>query len=426
MGPERYVAFAKKNRFDWVFNATSCFVEDFKAAAGESLWLPNAYDSFLIDRLVSVPKTIPLGFCGNVVNRGEWIDYLKKRYGLRHDRMVIGADMVRAVNSYQTHWNLNVSIDINYRTFETMGCRTLLLTNYSPDLPHLFDLDRHLLCYRNKADLDHLIGQVVSNPEHFETIAGNGYDHVKAHHTYVNRARTILEKIELISSTHNDDGVNVRQYKKNDLPARIFTAQYGEEVVLWRYFKNKKRGFLVDIGAADGVRYSNSRYLIKYYDWRGILVEPHPEFVKRLALLYDDQPDISICPYAIAEKEEIRPFFMYGKDKHAQVSTLSENFRDRAIARHGDKYLPPIKIQTKPIRNVLQELNSPREIDFMSVDCEGTDMQVLRSMDWENYRVKLVCVEHSMERDGLTQFMQQKGFAFFDATEGNSFFFRTG
>lgn len=194
MGFEPYMDFAQANRFDIIFSATEAFVDRFKKYAGKSIWLPNAYDSFLIDKLFNVSKTIPLGFCGNTVNRKEWIDYLKRRWGLHHDQMVIGPDMVRAVNSYQIHWNLNVSIDINYRTFETLGCCTFLLTSYTPGIENLFRLDDQIVVYRNRNDLDEKIAYYQSHPDAREKIAVRGYQHVRRFHTYIQRAEEILKR----------------------------------------------------------------------------------------------------------------------------------------------------------------------------------------------------------------------------------------
>ena len=195
MGVERYLEFVRTHRFDIVFNATEAFVEHFKGMTGESLWLPNAYDGFLIDKLFNVPKTIPLGFCGNTVNRQRWIDHLKKRWGLHHDQMVIGPDMVQAINSYRIHWNHNIANDINYRTFETLGCATLLLTNYTPGLDKLFTPGEHLVVYQDQKDLDEKIEYYLNHREKCGKIAREGYRHVTKHHTYVQRAKIILSAL---------------------------------------------------------------------------------------------------------------------------------------------------------------------------------------------------------------------------------------
>ncbi|MBW1740042.1 MAG: glycosyltransferase [Deltaproteobacteria bacterium] len=200
MGIDRYLDFVRCHRFDVVFNSTEHFVDRFTGLAGKSLWLPNAYDSFLIDKMFNVSKTVLLGFCGNVANRREWIEYLKRRWNLHHDEMVIGPDMVRAINSYRIHWNLNVSIDINYRTFETLGCGTFLLTNYTPGIEKLFTPGVHLVTYQNRDDLDQKLSFYLAHPEECDSIAQQGYNHVRQHHTYCHRAKQILDVLGLVAA----------------------------------------------------------------------------------------------------------------------------------------------------------------------------------------------------------------------------------
>lgn len=199
IGAERYLEFVRRNRFDLVFNSTPGFVDRFKPYCAKSIWLPNAYDHFLIDRMNDVARTIPFGFCGNIVNRNEWIDDLKKSCDLHHDQMVIGPDMVRAVNSYRIHWNRNVSCDINYRTFETLGCGTFLLTNYTPGLEKLFRIDKHLVIYKDRQDLVDKVTYFSKNREAREQIARAGYHYVKTHHTYLHRVGKIIETTELLN-----------------------------------------------------------------------------------------------------------------------------------------------------------------------------------------------------------------------------------
>lgn len=195
MGIEKYLDFVRRNRFDIVFNATEYFVDHFRGLAHSSLWLPNAYDSFLVDKMFGIRKQVPLGFCGNRINRGKWIEHLKQRWNLKHDEMVIGPDMVRAVNGYQIHWNRNVSGDINYRTFETLGCQTFLLTNPSPGLEKLFTPGKHLAVYETQEELDEKITYYLEHAEERERIARQGYYHVRQHHRYIHRAERILDTI---------------------------------------------------------------------------------------------------------------------------------------------------------------------------------------------------------------------------------------
>ncbi len=196
MGLARYQEYVRTHRFDVVFSATELFVPAFAPLAARSEWLPNALDATLIDRKPEVVKDIPLGFCGNTANRVLWLAQLKMRWPLQHDRMVLGTDMVQAIQRYQIHWNRNVSVDINFRTFETLGCETFLLTNQMVGLNQLFTPGQHLATYVGLGELHEKIAHYLAHPEERVRIARQGYEYVRAHHTYEHRAQQMLAHLQ--------------------------------------------------------------------------------------------------------------------------------------------------------------------------------------------------------------------------------------
>ncbi len=179
-GPKVYEQYG----FDKVLHASSVFVDT------EDLWLPNCYDDTII-KPSDVDKTADLGFCGNDAGRLSIINWLILNFNMKWDEMVLGDDMVRAVNSYKTHWNLNIGVDVNYRNFETMGCRTLLLTSDHPDYAKLGFNKDNCQVYTSHHDLNTQLQRTVDF-----SVADKGYDLVKSRHTYKHRAQRIMEIYE--------------------------------------------------------------------------------------------------------------------------------------------------------------------------------------------------------------------------------------
>jgi spore maturation protein CgeB len=103
--------------------------------------------------------------------------------------------MVNSINSYKIHLNCNISNDINYRTFETTGCGTMLLTNYTPGLERLFDIGKEIVIYNNLDDLDSKVKYYLENEEEREIIAKAGYERSKKDHTYFERSKRLIEII---------------------------------------------------------------------------------------------------------------------------------------------------------------------------------------------------------------------------------------
>lgn len=184
-GPKVYEQYG----FDKVLHSSPVFAKD-------NCWLPNCYDDSLI-KPMNQEKLHDVGFCGNVVNRGEFIGYMMRNYQMRFDEMVIGPDMVEAVNSYKIHWNVNISVDINYRNFETMGCGTCLLTSFNEHYEALgFKSEENCLIWKDITQMNELITKALGDNEWRESISKNGYELVVNNHTYKHRAKTILEMIK--------------------------------------------------------------------------------------------------------------------------------------------------------------------------------------------------------------------------------------
>jgi spore maturation protein CgeB len=146
-------------------------------------------------RSVDTQKNYDVGFCGNINNRGEWINEINKNFNFKLDEFVIGRDMVNSINSYKIHFNRNILDDLNYRTFETLGCKTFLITNETPGLRDLFEIDKHLVTYDSIHDLFEKINYYLNNPIERVKIESNGYDHVLQNHTYKKRMEYFVNEI---------------------------------------------------------------------------------------------------------------------------------------------------------------------------------------------------------------------------------------
>jgi len=165
-----------------------------------SVWFPNFCDDFFIRPMPEVNKVHDVGFCGNYVNRKPLFDELSTRLpGFQLDVGVIGFDMVKAINSYKIQFNKNVAGDINYRSFETLACRTVLLTNYDSQYLELgFEHGINCLMYNSLDEAVDLINSTLSNRLLLDSIANSGFDLLKAKHSAIQRAETLTQIINQI------------------------------------------------------------------------------------------------------------------------------------------------------------------------------------------------------------------------------------
>jgi len=175
--------------YNVILQATKDFVD------ANSVWFPNCYDDTLIQPR-DVIKRADVGFCGNILNRAEKLNLLKQHFKLIADVFVIGDDMVNAINSYNVHFNMNISNDINYRSFETIGCRIPLVTNYNPQYEELgFKSGVNCMIYHNEKELIDQINTLLNNDVLLCDIAKGGFELSKKH-TYDARAKHLIKYLE--------------------------------------------------------------------------------------------------------------------------------------------------------------------------------------------------------------------------------------
>lgn len=191
---DQHLHLCKLLKINILLNSTEYYIPMFNGLVDKSFWFPNSYPDDLMFPLNS-KKTTNVGFCGNILNRGHVINHLDK-FNIKKDIFIIGDDMVRAINSYKIHLNCNISNDINYRTFETTGCGTFLLTNYTEGLEKLFDIGKELVVYNNLQELEDKVKYYLENEEEREEIAKAGYIRAKKDHTYLERAKMLVNIIK--------------------------------------------------------------------------------------------------------------------------------------------------------------------------------------------------------------------------------------
>jgi hypothetical protein len=188
-----------KGRYDILAHATKDYVQ-----APYHRWLANCSDASLLQPIKDCPKVHKLGFCGNrgTSQRQQILDSLTEMFGLKQDIFVIGNSMVRSINSYHVHFNINISNDINYRSFETLACQTVLLTNYNPQYDDLGFVNAHnCFIYKDEKDLldktRQLLDMINDPTKPLDTVAMNGRQLFLDRHTFDHRAKEILSFVEM-------------------------------------------------------------------------------------------------------------------------------------------------------------------------------------------------------------------------------------
>ena len=172
--------------------------------------------------------------------------------------------------------------------------------------------------------------------------------------------------------------------------ARISYSQEGEDLVMESLLHNVKKGNYVDVGAHHPFRFSNT-FLFYKKGWRGINIDATPgsmELFKKYRPM-----DINL---EIAISNSDRKFQNYYLFNDPALNTFSKNLAKKTKSSGIYKIEKVVKLKQQKLSTVLDKYlvkKLGKEIDFMSVDVEGNEYQVLSSNDWVLHRPKFIMVE---------------------------------
>lgn len=165
-------------------------------------------------------------------------------------------------------------------------------------------------------------------------------------------------------------------------------SQEGEDIALARYFGHRRNGFYVDIGSHHPFRFSNT-YLLYRLGWRGICVDPLPGSAR---LFQRWRPRDVALELGVSSAPAHLTYYMFND---AALNTFD---RDLAMQRDGTKnyrVIDRIEVRTEPLADILHRHmpNDASEIQLLTVDAEGLDIDILESNDWSRYRPEVVVAE---------------------------------
>jgi len=172
----------------------------------------------------------------------------------------------------------------------------------------------------------------------------------------------------------------------DDFSTAIY-SQEGEDMVLMRYFGDKPSGFYIDIGAHHPRRFSNT-YLFYKKGWRGVNIDPNPDAIDKFKAERPD--DINVC-LPISDSKQLLTYYMFNEPA---LNTFIKTLADEYVTNPNFKIIDTREMETQPLGNVLDTVLSGKvSIDFMTIDVEGLDLNVLYSNDWNKYRPNMILVE---------------------------------
>ena len=188
-----------------------------------------------------------------------------------------------------------------------------------------------------------------------------------------------------------------------------FYSQQGEDIYVYRNFINKiaPDGIFVELGAMNGVTYSNTKFFEDALQFSGTLIEPTEQYCS----LVVNRPKCKCYNVAVNKKTELVKF-LGNYATAGLVDTMSTTFRNywHSGATESNEYF----VNGEPMCEILKK-SAIEYIDFISIDVEGGELVVLETMDF-SVPIYVVCIEldgHNVEKDECCRFILAKnGFTF--------------
>ncbi|MEX3011751.1 FkbM family methyltransferase [Hoeflea sp. TYP-13] len=182
-------------------------------------------------------------------------------------------------------------------------------------------------------------------------------------------------------------------------------SQFGQDLFVLSELGFRRNGFFVEFGATDGVYLSNTHLLEYCYGWSGILAEPASHWLRALTKNRSCAIDRRCVWHTTGE------VLRFSEPRSAEFATISQFVSSdmhgamRADAREYD-------VETVSLMDLLTEHNAPSRIDYISIDTEGSEFEILNAFDFDKYDVRTVTCEHNHtdQRERIYGLLTSAGF----------------
>ena len=205
-----------------------------------------------------------------------------------------------------------------------------------------------------------------------------------------------------------------KQIHKISLVPKKFYSQHGQdEFVYKRFFKDKKTpGVFLEIGADDGIRFSNCKFFEETLKWTGLAIEARTSAFEKLK-----ENRSCICENVVLSNVEEKTQFMdisgYGLGLSGLVNKYDPKHQKRIskeIKNKENKGFKIVDVQTVTLNNILDKHNI-RNVDFLSIDTEGSELDILSTLDFSKYNIDVITIEDNYNDPKLINFFERRNYS---------------
>ena len=191
-------------------------------------------------------------------------------------------------------------------------------------------------------------------------------------------------------------------------------SMFGEDLIINKIFKNKKKGTYIDVGCYHPTEGSNTYLLYKKKGWSGINIDLNKTSIELFKIARSKDINLNL---AISNKSKKIKYY-YRKNIN-MLNTINPKFAK-------NNFLKGFKtgfIQSRTLNFILKKRHFSKRIDFLNLDIEGNEINALKSLDFKRYSPKVICIEmhkttgrnkkNHLENNSLYKFLKKKGYKYF-------------
>lgn len=205
--------------------------------------------------------------------------------------------------------------------------------------------------------------------------------------------------IEMLLRFPHEDAPHILKYLRQS------KSQLKQDLFVLTQLKFKRAGFFVEFGAANGVNLSNTYLLEKEFGWTGILAEPAKCWHKELTENRSANIEIS-CVWK--DSQSILKFNEADTPELSTISVYNDSDLHKDARRSGKEY----EVNTISLNELLIKYNAPEIIDYLSIDTEGSEFEILNNFDFSRYTFQVITCEHNYSpmRQDILNLLSKNGY----------------
>lgn len=183
---------------------------------------------------------------------------------------------------------------------------------------------------------------------------------------------------------------------------RSFAQSFQDLFALWAS-GGARTGYFVEFGALNGRTFSNT-YILEKLGWTGIVAEPHPDY----AAVIPKARTCHFSPLCVFDKSGEQIPFRVVAGRPAMSGIGDTQLDDKPEFRNNFR---EVQVRSITLNDLLDQYKAPAEIDFISIDTEGSETRIMSAYDFGKRRVKSFCIEHNhIQREQLAEIMTAHGY----------------